>query len=78
MKILTGGTIGFKIMAKPYEPIDVSTTFTFETEKTIDDELEIINEKVNKVLETQLKKKVDVAMKVYKETRERINKIMKS
>jgi len=81
MKITIGGKIGFKIMAKPYEPIDVSTTFLYEdnNEKTLtDEEVDTFNEKVNKQLEEQLKKKANIAVKVYKEARERLSKVVDS
>lgn len=79
MKVTTGGTIGFKIIAKPYEPISVSATFSYEhdnNDKLSKEEVETLNEKVNKVLEEQLKKKANVAFKIYKEARERLASII--
>ena len=81
MKITIGGTIGFKITAKPYEPININTTFMYEHDKDemlSDKEVDTFNEKVNKQLEIQLKKKAAIALKVYKELKKNLEKFINS
>lgn len=81
MKIIIGGSVGYKMMAKAYEPIDANTTFSIEIEddKFLSDEkIEEYQEKVNKILQKQLSEKLTIVAKSYKEAKVRLTKILNS
>lgn len=76
MKIKLGGTLEFNIMAKQYESVKVSTTFEVEDEIEFDEgKVEVLDIKVNKMLAEQLKKKVAIALKAQKSTRDNLERI---
>lgn len=77
MKFKIGGTLEFNVMARQYESVKVSTTFEVEADdgELTDDQLEVMNIKVNKALKEQLKKKAAIALKSQKDTRENLQKI---
>jgi len=77
MKFKMGGTLEFNVMARQYESVKVSTTFEVETDngEYNDDQIEVMNIKINKALKEQLKKKAAIALKSQKDTRENLQKI---
>lgn len=78
MKVIIGGSLGMKLSMKPYENVDINATFMYEDspiETLTDEEIEAFNEKINKQLEEQLKKKANIAFKVYKEAIDKLKKI---
>jgi len=72
-KITLGGTVTIKIMPKAYEPIEASNTFLVEYEggKSVED-VEKIEDRLNKRLEDGLRKKLEISLNVYKEFRKKI------
>ncbi len=70
MKINVGGTIGFKIIGKPYETIEATTSFS--TEKEVPDNfskeaLEEFFDKTNNILSREATKKMQIAVNEYKQ-----------
>jgi hypothetical protein len=86
MKINIGGSISMKIMPQAYEPIEASSTFMVEheindewmTTEKAGNEIEKLNEKVNKILKAQVEQKMEVILKSYKEFKNKIKEIMNS
>jgi len=80
MKIKVGGSIGFKIIGKPYESIDASTVFSVEKEVPDDTSFEEIEEdmfnKTNQILEKESLKKMKIAYKAYQEKMDRIRSMI--
>lgn len=77
MKFKMGGTIEFNIMARQYESVKATAVFEIEEEgEFTDDQLEVLNIKINKQLQEQLRKKVGIALKSQKVTKDKLESIM--
>ena len=78
MKIVIGGTMGFKIQGNSYESINADTYFTIEKEVDADFPKEALRkffDKTNKILEEEAVKKMKIAYDTY---RKKINNIKNS
>ena len=70
MKIICGGSMGFKKTGRAYENVDATTYFSIEKEVPADwprEELTKFFDKVNTILAEEATKKMVVAYKTYKE-----------
>ena len=72
-----GGTLEFNIMVRQYESVKATATFEIEEQgEFTDDQLEVLNIKINKQLQEQLKKKAGIAIKTQKITKDKLESIM--
>jgi len=77
MKFKMGGTLEFNIMVRQYESVKATATFEIEEQgEFTDDQLEVLNIKINKQLQEQLKKKAGIAIKTQKITKDKLESIM--
>ena len=69
MVVKIGGSIGYKLTAKPYESVDINAFISIEKdlEKVTDEDIELMNEDINKKLESQLIKRMEKAIELYKD-----------
>lgn len=74
-KFIIGGEMGFTIQPKAYESINISSTFTIETDsKLTQEELDAYEKKINNILKKQTEKRTREAFKHYTETLQKIKK----
>ena len=80
MKIVFGGSKKMTIVNKPYEPIMAESTLTIEREfkdEPLEEEVLELQEKVNKILQKDLDRKVQETLRLQQETRSNMLKILK-
>ena len=83
MKITVGGSIGYKIMIKQYEPIEVSSSCEIEFEAPqendlsggLDEWMNKFNDKATEVIKNENRKRMKVAIEEYREKIERLRKV---
>lgn len=79
MKITFGGHKRMTISNQPYEPVQVESVLIIEkdVEHMTDDEITALQDKVNRLLDKDLEKKVSEAVKVQQKTRNNMKNLLK-
>lgn len=80
MKITFGGTKRMTIGNKPYEPIMAESTLTIEREyktEPLEEEVLELQDKVNRILDRDLDKKVEETLRLQQKSRNKMSGILK-
>jgi hypothetical protein len=80
MKIIFGGTKRMTIGNKPYEPIMAESNLTIEREydrEPLEEEVIEMQEKVNRILDKDLDKKVTETLKLQQKSRNKMSDILR-
>lgn len=75
-KITVGGSKKFTLMNQPYEPIVVESTIIIEKELDENVKVSEVQERINKMLDDDLKKKAEETLKAQESIRKRMKQIL--